>query len=110
MRVRLFEIGGPHGGVVVDKFPATLTMGEDGAVRDEFVSGKPLCRLEDCDGQILFESLDSDETPAVNELELQFGPLMPGDRLSVGSHCYVVSYERTCTSPPPEPRYRIYDE
>ena len=110
MRVRLYELGARSAAVVfhIDNFPATLNLTDSGEVTHRPMPGRPVCRLEDIGGQILFRAVASDDPVAhVNEAPLESGPLMPGDRLLVGERKYLVSYERTSGSPPPESRFRL---
>ena len=109
MRVRLYELGtmSRESAFRFDRFPVTLCISSDGDV-DYGDHGSPAaCELIDIGGQIVIQVPYADMPVEVNDALLESGPLMPGDRLCLGKHEYLVSYERTAVERPPSVRCRI---
>lgn len=112
MRARFLPLNGSTNGDVVrvDTFPAVVSLDDSGCV---CVNGKAasvrLCLLDENAGNLIIKDQADGEAAAVtvNELPLAHGPLMPGDRLQLGSHKFVVSYERVTSTPPPAPIFRF---
>ena len=108
MRVRLYEVGAATVGVMlIDEFPASLELGENGEVLPRCKSDAGVCRLEDIGGQLVLRTRAEFQELAVNDAPLEEGPLMPGDRLRLGNHQYLVSYEQTTLARSYPQRFRI---
>jgi hypothetical protein len=110
MRVRFFEVNPRSLGFVLrcDQLPAILSVDPgSGQLAAHPADGQPICRLEDVGGQLRYECMSDGDTTLVNDAPLATGPLLPGDRIEIEGHRYVVSYERTSSDPLPEARYRV---
>lgn len=110
MRVRFFEVDGAACGCVLrcDQLPALLGVDRESGRLEENPAGvEPVCRLDDMEGQLLYECLSLAATTLVNNSPLSSGPLLPGDCLSIGGRRFIVSYERTADGPLPETRFRV---
>lgn len=108
MRVRLYEVGSKSVGVVlIDEFPTSLAMTDDGQVKTRSSDPYEICRLEDIGGQIFLKARDGESELEVNNSPLEEGPLLPGDRLRMRGHDFLVSYEATSDRDPRPARYRI---
>lgn len=108
MRVRLYEMGSKSVGVVyIEQFPTELGLTEDGQLSSRNESGPRLCSLEEQGGQIILRAGSDDAEVEVNDAPLAEGPLLPGDRLRLRDHRYLVSYELTTNSGALPTRFRI---
>ena len=110
MRVRLFVVGtGRRADVIhLEHFPSVLAEAPNGVLSAD-VDGdrRTLCELDEVDGHLMLRDRDDEHHTLVNGLPMASGPLLPGDRLKVGSKEVVVSYERTSHFDPPEPVYHF---
>ncbi|SFH71776.1 hypothetical protein [Planctomicrobium piriforme] len=107
MRVRLYEVGARSVGVVmIDEFPAGLALDPNGRLHSE-QEAESICKLEDVGGQIFLKARCACSELAVNDAPLEEGPLMPGDRLFLRGHQYLVSYEQTSRNGSRPARFRI---
>jgi hypothetical protein len=110
MRVRLYEVGDRCSGNIlrIDEFPASLSFDASGQIMTRNLGRlPPVCQLEDIGGQILVKVGNDDLEVGINDAEIEYGPLMPGDHLHLGDRRYVVSYERTATVHPPSMRVKV---
>ena len=109
MRLRLFRTGTASKAIAFrfDKFPVVLRVEENGTVCTT-QHGSCACELFNVGGQIEIQAHDENHAVLVNGAPVESGPLMPGDRLSVGSQHFLISYERTAIGSPPELKCRIY--
>jgi hypothetical protein len=110
MRVRLFTLGqdGADRILWLDSFPITLSEDEAGSVRaGECEAGRPLCVLDEQDGNLVFVRHNPGVCALVNADPIERGGLAPGDVLSVGERRFLVSYERTTSRPLPRRKYHI---
>lgn len=106
VRVRFIPIGrDARSWVVVDQLPFEL--GQLGHVDDgESVEGI----VTNVGGTLVLETPFPDPRIRVNGLPMHYGPLMPGDRLTIGDHEFVVSYERTTAFLPVSASYHLVDD
>ncbi|WP_437203758.1 hypothetical protein [Planctomicrobium sp. SH664] len=108
MRVRLYEIGTKKTGVtLIDQFPASLEMNEQGEVCPRVKMKCGVCSLEEIGGQLVLRAARDYDGLMVNDAPLEEGPLMPGDRLRLGNRDYLISYEMTKTVQHYPRRFRI---
>lgn len=97
MRVRLYEVGSTRLGMIfrIDDLPAKLKLDQEGHLQTLPNQEESTCLLEDRGGELFVLAADSAQSVAINETEIEYGPLSPGDQLRLGEHRYVVSYEQT---------------
>lgn len=97
MRVRLYEIGTTVPGDIlrIDRFPTQLSLDEAGKLCPLGQERLPACSLEDRGGELFIEVNDLGAHVGVNGVEIESGPLLPGDQLCLGERKFVVSYEQT---------------
>ncbi|MEW4488225.1 hypothetical protein AB1L42_09100 [Thalassoglobus sp. JC818] len=109
MRLRLYEVGGNSTGRVMrfDQFPALLCIDTEGAPCTHQESFHSVCEMNDIGGQIEVRASTEFQEVLVNDVSVTSGALMPGDRLSLGNRCFIVSYERTAKERPPSMRVKI---
>ncbi|MFG0334581.1 MAG: hypothetical protein ACF8TS_14590 [Maioricimonas sp. JB049] len=110
MRVRLFVVGTGNrsDALHLEQFPTRLATTPDGALTlDPVEPGEPLCDLDDVDGNLVLRDRSDQHRTLVNGLPMASGPLLPGDRLQLGSKQVIVSYERTTRRAPPEAVYHF---
>ncbi|QDU37953.1 hypothetical protein Mal4_22720 [Maioricimonas rarisocia] len=110
MRVRLFVVGtGNRSDVIhLEQFPSTLATAADGELTlDPGEPRQTLCDLDEVDGNLVLRDRDDKHRTLVNGLPMASGPLLPGDRLQLGSQQVIVSYERTTPLAPPEAVYHF---
>jgi hypothetical protein len=110
MRLRLFNVSeqASKQPVIFDRFPASVvdpakwTCGMSAADQGEE------CLIEEIDGTLYAISTGRSLCPRLNGDEFESTPMLPGDRLTLGSTTFVVSYERmTCDEPAPFPSRKI---
>ncbi|MCA9026624.1 MAG: hypothetical protein KDA86_15565 [Planctomycetaceae bacterium] len=111
MRVRLYEVGERCGHVHwLDDLPVAIST----TIQGEFCTGKAeqseaKCVIAEDRGNLVIETCSDTDEVFLNDMPIEQGGLMPGDSLRVGSHCFVVSYERVTTEPSPPCRFRLPD-
>ena len=98
MHLRLFEISEERSGhtLLLDVFPVRLgydSQADELSVRES--EDHTDCVLEDDEGMIVFRCSNPAADMTVNDAPLEFGPLLPGDRLRMGKRRFIVSYEST---------------
>jgi hypothetical protein len=109
MRARFYCIDDSPGTrpIVLDSYPVFLGVGGDGRLEvSESASGFRRCQVQLEEGTLVAIDLNSPEGTWVNGESIERAPLMPGDKLHIGGHSLVVSYERLTRQPPPDPLYR----
>lgn len=108
MRIRLYEMAPKAVGQTLrfDQFPVRLAISDDQLIWTERELEASVCELEDIGGQILIRS-QHDACISINDTQVESGPLLPGDKLSVGQSVFRVSYERTAREHPPEVKVKI---
>ncbi|MCA9068870.1 MAG: FHA domain-containing protein [Planctomycetaceae bacterium] len=109
MRARLFpvESTGHLTPIVVDTFPIFLGIGDDARLQvSECPSHTRRCQISLENGTLVAIDLDSPDGTWVNGESIERAPLMPGDKLLIGTRTLVISYERLTRRPPPDVFYR----
>lgn len=109
MRARLFSIQDSRSvpPIVLDSFPIFLGIGENACLQvSECPSHTRRCQISVENGTLVAIDLDSPDGTWVNGESIERAPLMPGDRLDIGSQTLVISYERLTRRPPPDVFYR----
>ncbi len=102
MRVRFYPVGnGSRRAVVLDELPIEMC----DVVGDESCGG----RFDGIDGTLVLVEASDGSSVRLNGVGLSHGPVLPGDRLSVGNREFVVSYERTTSELPAFASYLLRD-
>ncbi len=79
------------GGVVLEKCPAVLSVGSDGAIHpDDSVAGAYRCLITQVDDHLVVHDLGSRGGTFVNGVRVTNASLKPGDRLSLNGSDFVV--------------------
>jgi hypothetical protein len=109
MRLRLFPVG-PNGvGVpaILDQFPAqvpghgTRRLFDDCSEKDGYL-------IEEVDDTFFLVDADGIESAQVNGQPTRLSALMPGDRVCISNHEFIVSYERLSQTPPRSVLFQKY--
>lgn len=109
MRARLYPIENLNGQspLVLDSYPMFLGIGEDARLEvSECPSHTRRCQISLEHGTLVAVDLDSSAGTWVNGESIERAPLMPGDKLLIGTRTLMISYERLTRQPPPDVLYR----
>jgi len=97
MHVRLYEIGSNRSPrvIYIDEFPSTICLDALDGLESGTNSKEHQVKIDEVDGQLIVDYPPSGEARYVlSNNRSEFEPLMPGDRINIASHQFVVSYDR----------------
>jgi hypothetical protein len=116
VRLRLYRIdgGASHGNrhrpLLIDRFPFTLC---DPAEWSPTVANSyglhECCEIKQVGDTLYVADTSPDESTRINGRTISVAPLLPGDRITLNTIEFVVSYERM-TSAPPLPTELLFQE
>ena len=104
MRLRLFNIRdeGFKLPVIFDQFPASVPNPARWGSRGTASRLHEACQLEDRDGTLHAVATTDSLQLLVNGQPFASTPVLPGDRLTLGSITFVISYDRSAVTDPEE--------
>ena len=108
MRLRLYRLDGDsskndrHRPLLIDRFPFSLC---DPAEWSPFRIGTSglheCCEITQIGDTLYVTDRSPDESTRINGRPVSVAPILPGDRMTLNSTEFLVSYERITSAPPP---------
>jgi hypothetical protein len=108
VRLRLYRLGGAasqgnqHCPLLIDQFPFSLCDPAEWSVIATGLNGfYECCEIELIEDTLYVTDRSRDESTRLNGQPFSVSSLLPGDRLTINTAEFLVSYERMTSAPPP---------